>query len=238
MKHKNILKSLFLLLLAGAIIAAGARLPAIAAAWQARDNEISYADISPVELSFEDDGIPIAAKISILSDPAEFLEIPSSLASRTPEEIQSIFTKTLDSYIQAGLVQQADGETSVTCQAYITFDSLRSRSVIFWDVRMSSWDWSFSLYLDDETGTVCSVDYIDYINLRPDLQDVLVAFSGLYLAGLGEEFPAQDPARILEEAEYQGDSCISSTINWGDVYYGETRITFWVQDCGFFTALS
>lgn len=238
MRQTYYLRSILFFLLAAVLIAAGAFLPRLVARWQDSGNEAGYAPIDPVSLTFNEKP-SIREKISGFSG-GEMMEVPEDLASHTPEEIRDIFSQTLDKYIAAGLMQGPgkDGYgAEIYCTPYLAFSERTGESSLIWYASKITGEamWSLILYIDDETGTVVSLDYYDLINKLPHQETLLEGFSGLYLEGLGEEFAEYDPQEILADAVYYNSPYVTSAINWGDALYGECFITFTVFDCGFNT---
>lgn len=243
MKRMNVYKSLLILLLAALIVFLGAGLPKTVAAWQERNDDVSYAAISPVELTLKEESFNIVKKLSIFSKGDGLVEVPEAMASKTVEEIRDIFTQTLDRYMQAGLIRDpgADAEGQIiNCIPYLAIDEERAESYLCWYASLITPEamWSLVLYIDDETGTVINVGYYDRINEQPHPETALLGFSEIYLQGLGGEFAGYDPADILADAEYYSASMISGYINWGDTLYGEIIITFWINESGFYTLIT
>lgn len=239
----NVFKSLPVLLLAALIIFLGAGLPGKVSAWQDRAGDISYAAISPVELTLKEESFNIVKKLSIFSKGDGLVEVPEAMASKTVEEIQDVFAQTLDRYIQSGLIRDpgADAEGQIiNCIPYLAINEERSESYLCWYASLITPEamWSLVLYIDDATGTVINVGYYDLINEQPNPETVLLGFSEMYLQGLGEEFAGYDPADILADAKYYSVSMISGYINWGDTLYGESIITFWINENGFYTLIT
>ncbi len=239
MKQFFFLKPLSLILACVLLIFSLAWLPALVVHWQERTLLPAYAPVVQVSLALEPepDAASIPLALNLLCQNTSFSEIPEAVASQSRRLIESNFHTTLDAYIQAGLVPSPPDDANAVFQTYLIFEPIWSLSAVFWQVRLTGTDWSFCLTIDDSSGRVCAVSYSGDTGALSVTEDTLQTFSRLYLDNLGPIVSQWEVSDITHAVTADGVPMVYGYTNWGDLYYGECRITFRVDSSGFSTQL-
>lgn len=247
------LKSVLVLILSAAVLVLGAVLPMAVAGVQDSQNteRVGYASINAVSLEFDESPLTIREKLAVAVNSHSTMDIPEELADHSREEIAQIALEQIAPYQEAGLVLSDIDLTSQVVECYPVLANANSemeRSNVFWYVILSpvesndKYYWSLYMTLDDETGTLCSIEYSfnakneTYHQRTGSNADHLLKFCELFIRGLGEEFAGYEPEDLLKEAwtSATGNN-IYTKITWGDELYGEVTITFYMTDYGFGT---
>lgn len=254
------LKSFLALLLSAAVIVLGALLPRFVGERQdaANDNQVLFASIKDVQLEFTQEEITMSQTVAMLGGYREAVEIPYGLTSLGQDKAEAITIAAVERYCQAGVMFQntADQGEILYCQPVLIYGnfpydtvneqrydgaSINNRqSNIYWNITYGSIEGAYTFYavIDDRTGMVCSIEYSDgrHTYKQEDMEFILSCFCDLYLTDLGEEFYWCDVADIVANAKAPLDnSYLASDISWNDTVYGGCRITFFVNECGFYT---
>lgn len=242
------LRSIFMILCAGAVIALGAMLPGIVG--QRRDaaeqGRIQFAPVQEVRLEFADSGITMKQTLAIMGPMRDVVNIPEELATLKRSKVERIAADTAQRYDQAGVLLGAPGDYSGYSMAgdyTVLVYGPETSSNVFWIVDYGDPEWNswFHMVIDDRTGTVCSVEYrgleAEYDSW--EMQQILEGFCRTYLEGLGEEFfdySAEDLTAKLDMAVDQSYMAAQLRFNaWDDPLYDETRIVFFLNRNGFYT---
>lgn len=231
----------------------------------ANDNQLLFAPINDVRLEFTQEEITMSQTVAIQAYQAEAVEIPYGLTSLGKEKAEAAALAAMERYQQAGTLFQniTDQGQFIYCQPVLMYGATVSGSIaeqeeqrydssgnnrqsnIYWDIAYSNtsndagfYSCYFHFIIDDRTGTVCSVDYSDgnHRYKQEDMEFILASFCDSYLSELGEEFYWCDVEDIVANAKAPLDnSYLASDISWTDSVYGECRITFFVNENGFYT---
>lgn len=248
------LRSIMVLLLSAVLLVMGAVLPMAVAGVQDSMNteKVGYASINAVNLEFSESPMTIREKLAVAAHPGSTVDIPEELADHSQEEITDIALEKITPYQDEGLLLgEIDRENLLVTAIPVLLsseDPQEERSCIVWYLVLSPAQspgdcyWTLYLTLDDETGTLCSMEYSFHAKDQTRYQrtgsnaDQLLKFCRLYIDGLGEEFAEYAPEDLLKEAwtSPTGDN-IYTMVNWGDIYYGEVQITLYMTNYGFGT---
>ena len=236
-------KSFFALLLAAAIIIAGAVLPMLVAKVQdsLSSKQAGYAPMNAVSLEFEESGLTMQEKLALGSDADTSVEIPGELASRTAEEVLKLAAELIAPYQEAGLLHgealaKSQPKTCTPVLLYMKSESQRSN--IFWIVTAAPMDrlWDLYLVIDDETGRLCTIEYtantsdLAYLPITGSRKDQLMKLCEIYLSGLGDEFSEFDQTTLVDNSwTTANDNGLSTRLNGGD----DVQITLHVGTYGF-----
>lgn len=236
------LKPILILLAALCIIVLGALLPQLVALRQDRQSEgqVQFSSVEGVELEFTQSDISRSETLAILARSRDAVAIPRELANLKPEKVEKIAAATVEKFRDAGILLGDIEEDSLLDAQPMLFYGLEGQSVIYWAVSFGDpfGQHSFSLTVDDRTGTVCSAEYMDGASeYEPDrMEAVLGGFCRIYLTGLGDEFSGWSVEELTKNAKSPQDkSYLATELSWSDSLYGENRITFFVNRSGFYT---
>ncbi len=241
-----------ILLLAVALIVLGGFLPKLAARWQdSADSTVTgYAALSDVQLEFGDSNRPmgIRDKLALLKDYTDSMELPESLAGLTLNDVTSIVQNTIRRYQAAGLIP---AEASVTPRQLsaapylVSWSKDTEQGNIFWNVNIdldSEYRYHLFLIIDDQTETVCIVDFTDNeAELEEkDMTGMMSAFCQTYLTGFSEALSQYDPAAVARDAYFVGaeNDTLLAELEWSDILYGHVALNFYVTKSKFYVALS
>lgn len=243
------IKSVWALLLSAAIIALGAMLPMFVANRQdaANENHVLIASVKDVQLTFTQDAMTISQTVALLGSYREAIEIPQSLTALKQDKAKAIAHAAIERYQQAGVFFQDTAEQGqfFSCQPFLMYgddasDSGSAQNNIYWSVNYGDADGTFTFYLfiDDQTGTVCSVEYSDnkHKYKQADMEFILSSFCSLYLSDLGEEFYWCEPSDIFSQTKSPPDgSYLAADFTWSDATHAAYTITFFVNESSFYT---
>ncbi len=232
--------TVLLIVLCLAVIIGGAFLPRYVFSWQdSAAEKPGYAPISEVSLEVGNkNASSIRAKLALLDGAQRSMELPASLASLSERQVDTIIRNLINTCQGAGLLpglSQTLTRGQIHTQPYLVrWSDSESQGSIFWHVNVEldpSYGRTLFLILDDETGTVCLMEYNDS-SWDPDSPAVsqihrLEALCRIYLEGLGSEFSQYDPAALVKTAytPTEGDS-LATTLSWADILYGEVTLQF------------
>ena len=241
-------KALLALVLAVALLIAGAFLPGIVGAIMDRSasNKMEFAQVNDIQLEFVQTEIPIEEILGILCKGTHAVEIPGDLAGHSQSDILRLAQQAVGHYQDAGLIPHIiDFSADLqSCTPQLRYQQASSRkSNIFWNIILEPSDnsWRLEMVLDDRTGILCSINYdyrvIDTNStnlLYPDRTSSLTTFSSLFLQDLGGSFAEMtvDALSVNTPAE---DDYTSATITWADTIKGECHIVLYMLDSAFYT---
>ena len=242
------LRSIFMILCAGAVIALGAMLPGIVG--QRRDaaeqGRIQFAPVQEVRLEFADSGITMKQTLAIMGPLRDVVSIPEELATLKRSKVERIAADTAQRYNQAGVLLRDPGDFSgysLVGDYTVLVYGPETSSNVFWIVNYADREGNtwFNMVIDDRTGTVCSVEYRD-LEAEYDsreMQQILEGFCQTYLEGLGEEFFGYSGSDLAGKSNQDAEqSYMAAQLRfdaWDDPDYGETRIVFFLNRNGFYT---
>lgn len=239
------IKAVLALLLALVIIILGAMLPQLVGRRQDRAQEelVLFRPMSAVELEFATYSNKSHSEVlALLCQSRDSVAIPQELASQKREKVVEIALDYVDKYAQAGiLLSDLSADEVLSCQAWLHYGP-NNQNNIYWQIQYGdkAGKHLLTMTVDDLTGTVCSVEYADTEETyAPDnMEPAFRGFVRLYLAGLGEDFFVYPVEDIYERAKTPDDrSYIAAEFYWEDPAYGTNRITFFVNQNGFYTYL-
>ena len=251
-------------LLSAAVILSGAFLPRLAGSWldSHESGLVNYAQITDIHLSFADaEGkLNMRQKLPLLARYDSSTEIPVSLAKKTKAQVQTIAEQFVSTCKKEGLLSQdlnAVYEWAET-QAFLAYwDDTETWSNTFWTVFVTfDIDCTLQLIIDDETGAVCSLIFLDNryydmdtglsyswydhmgIQTEADIQSALETLCSVYLNNLGDDFSNYDVISLVFDAwdnsyPYEEGEVLSTQFNWGDLVFGETTVNFHIDPSGF-----
>jgi len=251
------IRSILILVLSVCILVLGALLPMLAGIRQdaANDNHVLFAPIKDVRLEFVQDAMTVSQTVALLGGSRQSVEIPQSLTSLGEAKAKAIAHSAVERYQQAGVFFQdaAQMDRCLSCHPLLIYgggvsesaygaapDSGATQSNIYWAVTYgdAAGAFLFYLYIDDQTGTICSVDYADsrHKYRQEDMPSILSGFCSLYLSDLGEEFYGYDAADILSQTKSPPDgSYLAADLIRSDATGAAYKITFFVNESGFYT---
>lgn len=236
----------FLILLTILILAAFAALPVIAASVQDNTtvNSSGYHEMESMKLDLneEKETLPMMGKLALLGH-MEWVNIDSSQASMTENEVFQAVETQMKAYEEAGIFQWFDVTLrSATPKLGIDLND-PNNFLVYWTVSfINEKDQSCSLLLDidDETGKILCIRYDVYDSYSMDgvwerNKTIMDAFTDIYFAQLG-----MTEAKEYAESEagyeyYERDGGVSNALySFGDATYGEINIDFYVEGAGGF----
>lgn len=237
------------------------------------DNQVLFASIKNVQLEFTQDEMTVSRAVAMVGNNWQSTNIPESLTKLGMTKARQIALAAAERYRQAGLFSPGvEKVAKVTfCQPVLMYAGKESWGIVNEEAygagaqtngqpgagassTLSNIYWVFNLmdesglayfqvFIDDRTGTVCSVSYSGNGLTQAqrgwqDKESVLSAFCDLYLTDLGEEFYWCQLSDILDGAKSPVDgSYLASEISWQDDILGECHVTFFVNDIGFYTSI-
>lgn len=236
------LKSILAILISLCIIVLGAMLPGLVERRQRLQSEgqVLFAQVEDVELTFAQNGTGNSDAFWIYSKNKDAVEIPPELASLTREKVESIVASAVEKCLEEGMLLSSPEADRLLYSQTLLFYGQDNRSNIYWIVHYGDKKntHTFSLVIDDRTGTICSMEYMDQKSeYEPEqMESVLRSFCQMYLTGLGAEFFDCSVDVLMDGAKRPADSSYLATelVCVNDVY-GETRVTFFVNRSGFYT---
>ena len=242
------IRSLLMILCAGAVIALGALLPGLVGKRQdaAEQGKIRFAQAQEIRLEFVGSGMTMKQTLAVMGPMRDMVNIPEELATLKKAKVEKIASDAAQQYSRAGVLLQDTGDFSdyaVSGVYTVLVYGPESSSNVFWILDYASRDGSswFHMVIDDQTGTVCSLEYRNWEEeyAPADMSRILEGFCGTYLEGLGEEFFDYSAAALAGKAD-QGadDSYMAAQLlfdAWDEPGLGETRIVFFVNRNGFYT---
>ncbi len=252
------LKKFPILLLAAGLLLLGAWLPRLVGSLQDAANvgKIEYPQLSQIHLEITDRDaatLSTAAKLSLLRNTSNSLELPDSMAKTSKKKLLQVAQDWAEQYYRAGLLPSYYGFDSMemSAQAYLIYqDSQKTRSNIYWRLEFTLPSaGTAGLIVDDETHTILYGGFTDLAEpdaegYLTDVDGAMERFCSLYLENLGTEFEKYDAASIAKSSErlasYEGDLTYRARraeLRWGDILYGETTVLFLVDPHGFYTVI-
>lgn len=235
------------------IIAFCAMLPRIYADMQdsVSDEKVEYEDVKTV--LFEKD-LYFTEKLFLLRDGLR-VSVSEESTSKTSEEILDHAYGWLEYFLSYGMLGGDWGTYEIKMEPMLFFyDDSDNISSTFWLVEfVLEDDWGvISLWLDDETGKMLSVNYESQyqIYVQYQLEEYLSAFYSFYLDQndiLNDQEITQEYTDIIDVAgnqAYAADELIDKkngtamVFTIGDEIYGELNLYFYVYTNGFFVSLS
>jgi len=237
------IKSLLILLCALLILVLGGILPRLVSRQldAGYENQVQFAPVEGVNLEFvQISGRTVEQTLAILGGARSAVDIPMELANLPREKAEQIALTAAEKYREAGiLLGDAPAAKIPFCQTALYYGP-DNQSNIFWKIHCSDKEGTFvfSVILDDRTGTVCAVEYThtQKTYVQEDLERVLGGFAQLYLDGMGEAFFDVDAKTLLGKAHSPADgSYLAAEFSWDGGGYGTCRMTFFVNESGFYT---
>lgn len=239
-----------IIILAVMLLVLGALFPT-ATGWiqdSLESEEVRYAPISELQLKLYSGDMTILEKLAVAAKSEDAYAVPASMASMTTSEAMDQVAEVLAPYLELGMLRtEIDLHTQLNditpILIYTTGEN--ERSFVCWSVDLSADLWSMYLVIDDETGTLISIDYTvsskgggyDWNWTGTDMLDVLIAyFYEIYSDSLGEEFITsnlwqKNPTFVWEE------QTIYCPIQWENAQLGDITLILRVTPYGFSTTI-
>lgn len=228
------LKIALVLLLTLALLAAGACLPAMAAAvrdWQTLGRASTQA-VSSVSLTIRQE-TPALGKLAMMCRQDGVLEVTESACRLTTEEVEELAYAVLEPYAAAGLITQSPEKFTIyeirPLLPQVPEDP--ELAGIVWDITMVGSN--VSLLIDDESGKLLLINYS--AGIEYGRQDLLDTFVDIYFTELGITDYAGFVTDDLD-GEYVGDNAVGVRYRFGDAVYGEINVDFNIYKYGFYMA--
>jgi len=237
------LKPVLTILAALCLIVLGALLPGLVARRQERQSagQVLFSQVEDVKLEFAaESDITHSETLAILSRYKEAVEIPRELASLKWEKVETIAASSAERLRDTGLLLcDPEGDMLLSAQTVLYYGK-DNQSNIYWLIQYGDRKGShlFSMTVDDRTGTICTMEYMDHVSeyAAEQMETILRGFCQLYLTGQGAEFFDYSVDMLMEGAKQPQDrSYLATELSWEDPRYGNNRITFFVNRSGFYT---
>ena len=234
------------LVLTAAVLICTAMLPRWAAGIQDRQtiSRSGQRRMDSVSLDIQEH-IPIMGKLSLVRYHNNASPVTEWDARMSGEEAKKAFDTALLPYIQAGLIPSFPWEEYICIPYLFQEPGVPEHYAIFWhcyhESKLPASDY-IHLYLDDETGTVMTVEYFKSSHDAygsGEITAMLDILCRTYFDSLGIADYVGSQADLLSRSygEYEG-------FNWStqirafvldDAQYGSTRIEFVLSEGGFYT---
>lgn len=228
-----------ILLMALALVCAGAFLPGMVAEIQDRGTvgRVQYGDTPSVALDIREN-TPAIGKLALMNHINGSINIPDTMASMTCEEAEEAAYAILQTCIDAGFLESFEVfSTEVGCMmGYVVEDP--EWNAVIWGVQiqgeLQGGYFMADLILDDETAKALYVGcHYEEPTAESGQEALLAAFAEAYFNALGisdyEDFATRD----LEE-QYTGDNACAVRYRFGDAVYGEVNVDLYVYTSGFY----
>lgn len=234
-----------ILIVAVLLLILGALLPKLTGWIQdsGESEDVRYATIGELQLKLYSGDMTILEKIAVAAKTEDSYAVPVSMATMTASEAMEKVEDALVLYQEYGMLRtevdlQSQLDNITPTLVYTTGDD--ARSFVCWGVHITGDDWSMYLVLDDETGTLISIDYT--VSSKSGIYDwasmdaLISSFYEIYTSGLGEEFITshlwqRNPAFVWEE------QTLYCPIQWEDDQLGEITLILRVTPYGFNTTI-
>lgn len=235
-------KAVLSLAAAMCIVVLGGLLPRIVAHRQDRaaQNQVLFTQVEAVELEFAKNDISLEETLAILGDPRGTVEIPEELASLRRDKVEKIAFSAIEKYREAGVLLTDPGEDQIRYCGTVLRYGRENQSNVFWELHITNPrdTHSFILTIDDRTGILCAMEYLEFNQeYAPEqMEQVLKSFCSSYLTGLGEDFYGISPDTLVKNAQAAQDgSYLATELSWNTELYGQGRVTLFVNRGGFYT---
>lgn len=247
--HK--LKLILILTVTVGLVTAIAFLPQAAAVMQdtAIHGEVKYGDMQTVELHFgteadrEPVDIPTFEKLGMMRQPLYI--ISDEKASMTQEEVIAAIDTGLAPYYDVGLIVSDWSEAKPSLTPYLAYGE-GSNYCIFWEVvlwgKCDNVYYFLSLYIDDETGKIITIDYMVDDAIIFDIADqayYMTQFTEIYFDSLELSTSADhlNSEQLVEDISLDLPGRTALRYTFGDAVYGEVSIEFYIHESGFYVQI-
>lgn len=195
------LKNALLILLAAALVAAGAVLPSAVSHFRDRNEvgKVTYTDMPSLQLSLtHESGLDLFEKLVLLSWDLETLVLSSQEARMTAKEVTKAAYAGVQPYLDMGLLGRIPEDYTFSCQPMLVYPSENSKQYfVLWLVEMSldAGNESWNLAIDDETGKVLLLEFVtQYMQWE---KEELYALSEVIVATYLEALALDDSEKVV-----------------------------------------
>lgn len=234
-------RKILILALSLGILAGCALLPLAVSAFRDRHTmgQSHFETTPPIQLQIREEADSVMAKLAMMTRMDSGFEISETLASMTREEAIDRSLAALQTYIDAGLVEDFDPVVHGSWCILATAALDPSLNGIYWQVTVVSGDDNnfaqLDLAIDDESGYLLSVSFAsEQPRDAREREKQLSGFADLYFTGLDIAEYAHFAVGDLESA-YIGDNACAVRYRFADPVYGELNVDLYVHEYGFYT---
>lgn len=180
------------LLLAVALIMAGANLPAITGALtdKAAIGAVSYDTLQSVQLELREREKQSTVEKLFLMHTSESIAVAENDTLMTEEQVKAVAEAALEPYFSAGLLPGWEGEHTLSCRPVLSFNIASSLYGYFWGVYLTIEEEApysqLNLVIDDETGRLVDIYFWmrEPVFEEDELGRYLEAFIDVFFDGL------------------------------------------------------
>lgn len=243
------LKNVSALLLVFLLAAVGAVIPVVTARVQdaLTAGQVQYADVDSLQLTLEErrQQLHIQEKLQLITQ-GMGVEVTSEVTNMNGAQMLEAMYAQLEPYSAFGLFVQPDNDYLEFNPVMVYDETDPERYAFCWLVNMSFDAFegdSLTVVLDDETGKLLAMEYIDPSMQNPEkaLWELQEGIQATYFGELGltpvEAMPVDTEGILMEPMESvndAGDSHMVMRYQLVDVQYGEINVEICVHTNGFY----
>lgn len=199
------------------------------------ENKVHYEESAQVQLDIQQD-MPLLGKLSLLGRMEGVLEVPEAMAKMTAAEAEQAALAALRPYLEAGLIPEFEVWHVEARPLLIRTPEEAGLAGLLWAVFILGDEegvMNMSLDIDDATGTLLRLDYVNEFWGETDLSGALSRFGEVYFAGLAvadyEQYATDDL-----ETRYIGENTVAQRYRLEAPVYGEVNLDLYVHRYGFY----
>lgn len=199
------------------------------------ENKVHYEESAQVRLEIQQD-MPLLGKLSLLGRMEGVLEVPEAMAKMTAAEAEQAAVDALQPYLEAGLIPEFEVWHIEARPMLILTPEKVDLGGLLWSVFLLGDEegvMNMSLDIDDATGTLLRLDYVNEFWGETDLSGSCSRLGEVYFSGLGMEAYEQFATDDLEN-QYIGDNTVGRRYRFADAVYGEVNLDLYVHRHGFY----
>lgn len=204
------LKNIMVLLLAAALVAAGAVLPSAVSHFRDRNGagKVEYADMPSLQLSLtHESGLDLYEKLFLLSGDLDTLEISTQETKMTAQEVEAAAFAGVQAYLDLGFLGRIPEDYHFSSYPLLVYTvDNPEQYIIVWTVEMAldagSENWG--IVLDDETGKILIIEFnSSYLQWqKEEMYSWLEVITAVYIKSL--ELTDDDAAYTWDETYNDG----------------------------------